>query len=384
MFESIEMLFTDYTLRTVALGAAIIGLVSGVLGCFAFLRRQSLVGDVIAHSSLAGITAAFLLVVAFTGSGTKSSLVLLSAAAVAGLLAMLFVNNITNNTRIKTDSALGIILAVFFGTGIFLLKVIQQRPYEGKAGLQDYIFGMAATITQSDVLLIGTLGVISLFVMSVFWKEFKIFSFDPGFTGSLGFSTKHIEMLLTALLVVAIVIGLQAVGVILMVTMIVAPAASARQWTNRLSRMVLLSGLFGMVAGIGGAFLSSIYPKLPTGPTVVLLLTGIFIASVLLAPERGIIARIVVRQKVKTRLRINNVLLNLYRLETNIHHGGFTGHKANVLQTMSGNSVGVNGSLNVLKTLGFVQQSEKDYWVLTSKGTQRAKKILEQQKTQQQ
>jgi manganese/zinc/iron transport system permease protein len=279
-----DLLF-DYTLRTVALGSATLGLVSGVLGSFAVLRRQSLLGDAISHAALPGIALAFLL------TNSKAPFVLVLGAAIAGWLGTLAVMVAVRNTRIKEDAALGMVLSVFFGFGILLLTFIQKLPDASQAGLDKFLFGQAATLVQRDVATMAVLGGVALFAVVLLWKEFKLFSFDPEFAASLGYPARLLDIILTTLIVIAIVIGLQTVGVVLMSAMIVAPAAAARQWTERLGVMIALSGVFGIVVGGLGAITSSIIPRLPTGPTIVLYLTAIVLVSLLFAPERGILAR---------------------------------------------------------------------------------------------
>lgn len=245
-------LLTDYTLRTVALGAAVLGIVSGALGTFAFLRRQSLLGDAMSHAALPGVVLAFML------TGSKAPLVLVLGAAVAGVLGTVFLLSITRYTRIKEDAALGIILSVFFGVGLMLLTFLQRNPAAAQAGLNNFLFGQAATLLQRDVVVMAVFGGGALLVLALFWKEFKLLAFDRDFGGSLGFPMAALDVLLTTLLVIAIVIGLQAVGVVLMSAMVVAPAAAARQWTDRLSIMVILAAFFGAMAGVIGAVISSL------------------------------------------------------------------------------------------------------------------------------
>ncbi|GAB4266720.1 MAG: iron chelate uptake ABC transporter family permease subunit [Candidatus Promineifilaceae bacterium] len=279
------LLFTDYTLRTVALGAAVLGIASGALGSFAMLRRQSLLGDAMSHAALPGVVIAFML------TGSKSPLVLLAGAAVAGILGTISLNAITRYTRIKEDSALGIILSVYFGFGLMLLTFLQRNPDARQAGLNSYLFGQAATLLTRDVVVMAVLGGTAVSLMALFWKELKLLTFDPDFGASLGFPMKWLDYLLLGLLVTAIVVGLQAVGVVLMSALIVAPAAAARQWTNRLGIMVLLSALFGAASGVSGAMVSSLGRGLSTGPVVVLAASLIVAVSLLFAPNRGLIWR---------------------------------------------------------------------------------------------
>jgi manganese/zinc/iron transport system permease protein len=274
-------LFTDYTLRTVALGTALLGLVSGALGAFALLRKQSLMGDAISHAALPGVVLAFML------TGLKGPLVLMSGAALAGIAGVLVVVLLTRTTRIKQDSSLGIILAVFFGFGLMLLTFLQNNPDARQAGLNHFLFGQAATLLAGDVLVMAIFGGAALALMLIFWKEFKLLSFDRDFGASLGLPMQRLEILITFLLVIAIVIGLQAVGVVLMSAMVVAPAAAARQWTDRLGVMVALSAFFGALAGVTGTLISTTAGGLSTGPVIVLCISAIAAGSLLFAPQRG-------------------------------------------------------------------------------------------------
>ncbi len=283
MIELLRDLIFDYTLRNVALGSAILGLVGGVLGSFAVLRRQSLLGDALSHAALPGICLAYLL------TGAKAPLVLLLGAGVAGWIGTLLILFIVRETRISEDSALGIVLSVFFGFGIMLLTFVQQRNDANQAGLDKFLFGQAATLVQEHVVSMAVLGGIALLLVGALYKEFKLLSFDPDFAGTLGFPTRWLNVLLTSLTVVAVMIGLQTVGVVLMAAMLVAPGAAARQWTNRLSVMLVLAAAFGMLAGVSGALISVSQPRLPTGPMVILSASAIVLCSILFAPARGIL-----------------------------------------------------------------------------------------------
>lgn len=293
----LDDLVNDYTLRTVALGAAVLGVVAGAMGTFAVLRRQSLVGDAMSHAALPGIAIAYIL------TGSKDNLVLLIGAAIAGWLATLSVMSIVRTSRIKFDSALGLVLSVFFGFGLMLLTFIQRKPDASQAGLETFLFGQAATLVMRDVRVMAGLGVVALVVLYLLWKEFKLLSFDPDFAATIGYPVRKLDVMLTTLIVIAIVVGLQAVGVVLMSAMIVAPAAAARQWTNRLGVMVLLAALFGASAGVGGATISSTAERMPTGPTIVVCVSAIVLISLLIAPDRGLVWEWFERRRRRAALR---------------------------------------------------------------------------------
>lgn len=359
MFELLLLLFTDYTLRTVALGAAVLGIVSGALGSYAVLRKQSLLGDAMSHAALPGIVIAFIL------TGSKAPLVLVIGAAAAGWLGALFIILIVSETRLKQDSALGIVLAVFFGVGLVLLTWVQRQGFAGQSGLDRFLFGRAAALVMEDVWVMVGLGGLTLFMVLLFWKEFKLLSFDPEFAATLGYPTRRLDILLTTLIVMAIVIGLQTVGVVLMSAMIVAPAAAARQWTDRLGVMVLLSAFFGALAGISGALISSMTAGLPTGPTIVLCVSFIVAFSLLLAPNRGLVWDWARRLRNRRRLRTMAVLDTLYQMGD--HHGDpQRPHSLRSVQAAIGRA-GVRYTLDHLTSQGLIQQVE-DEWALTSKG----------------
>lgn len=288
-----ELLFTDYTTQIVVVGSAMIGAVTGMLGCFAYLRKQSLAGDVVSHATLLGIVVAFWLNWLVTGSGSKSLVVIIPGAIIAGLASLLLTRLITTTTRIKPDAGLGVMLAIFFGSGLLMLRWVQraQPPISGSAGLENYLFGMAAAMTITDLWMIGLLGGSALLTLLLCWTQLKVLTFDAEFARSLGLPAHRIETLLLALFVVSIVIGLQIVGVILMIAMLVAPAAAARQWTQKLGPMVWIAGGIGSVTAAIGALVSANQNHLPTGPVIVLLSTIVVGGSVLFAPARGILWR---------------------------------------------------------------------------------------------
>lgn len=361
--------FSDYTLRTVALGSAALGTVSGALGSFAVLRRQSLLGDAISHAALPGIALAFLL------TGSKAPLVLVLGAAVAGWVGTLVVMRVVETTRVKEDAALGIVLAVFFGFGLVLLTWIQKMPEAGQAGLDTYLFGQAATLLRRDVAIIAGLGGVALGVMLLFWKEFKLLSFDPDFAGSLGFSVRGLDVLLTSALVLAIVIGLQTVGVVLMAAMIVAPAAAARQWTDRLGVMVALAGGFGALAGVAGAVLSSITERLPTGPTIVLSLTALVVVSLFLAPNRGLAWEWARERRNRRRLHTEAVLAELYALARH-HPGQEHGHAVTALEAVH---PGARHELQELAERGWARRAD-DGWAITPAGAREEERRREEER----
>lgn len=291
-------LLQDYTFQTVASGSALLGMISGVMGTFAVLRKQSLLGDGVSHAALPGVIMAFILL------GSKRTETLLLGALVSGLVATLLIVSIVRNTRVKFDSALALVMSVFFGLGLVLLTYVQKIPNSNQAGLNRFIFGQASTLLRRDLVFMSICGIVLLTLVLLFWKEFKLFTFDSDFAQSLGFSPKKLNLLLSAMIVLAIIVGLQTVGVILMSAMLIAPAVAARQWTNKLWVMMVLSALFGAISGIIGTTASSLVPKLPTGPAIVVCISAIVVVSVLFAPGRGILHRIYQLHKNRVRFKL--------------------------------------------------------------------------------
>ncbi len=361
------LVFTDYTLRTVALGAAVLGVVSGTLSAFAVLRRQSLLGDAMSHAALPGIVLIFIL------TGLKTPLIIMLGALVAGWLGALLVMGITSQTRLKQDSALGMVLAVFFGFGMVLLSWLQQQDIASQSGLDKFLFGRAAALIVEDIVTMAAIGLVALLLVVVFWKEFKLLSFDPDYAATLGFPVRRLDILLTTLIVIAVVVGLQMVGVVLMSAMLVAPGAAARQWTDRLGHMVILSALFGAAAGISGAMISSLTTGLPTGPTIVLCITVIVLFSLAFAPNRGMLWDWLRQQRNRRRLRTAAVLEALY--EMGQHHGDpMRPHSRQSIRAALGR--GVSYTLGDLQQRGWVRADAEDRWALTPDGVRQAQAVV--------
>jgi manganese/zinc/iron transport system permease protein len=368
MIELINSLFFDYTIRTVALGAAVLGIIAGALGTFALLRRQSLLGDAMSHAALPGVLLAFML------TGSKDPVVLVLGAAVAGVLGTFLLLSITRFSRIKEDAALGIILSVFFGFGLVLLTYLQRNPTAAQAGLNSFLFGQAATLLAGDVATMAVFGGGALLLLALFWKEFKLLSFDRDFGSSLGFPMVGLDALLTTLLVIGVVIGLQAVGVVLMSALVVAPAAAARQWTDRLSAMLIIASVFGAIAGVAGALISSLGRGLSTGPVVVLVISAIVLLSLAFGASRGLVWAWARRQRNRRTLRTQAVLADLYGLAGQ-HDDPRYAHNVEVLRAMNRYRGGVRHSLRALAVAGLVSETSPGHWALTEAGIVQAQEL---------
>ena len=365
--------FGDYTLRVVALGSGVLGAAAGALGSFAYLRRQSLVGDALSHAALPGIALAFLL------TGSKAPLPIMLGAALAGWVATLAVRLVVRRSRVPYDSALGMALAVFFGFGLVLLTTIQKRPDAAQAGLESFLFGQAASLLREDVVAMSVLGAACLIVLAVLWKEFKLLSFDTEFGESLGRPMRRLDGLFTLLLVVAVVIGLRTVGVVLMSAMVVAPAAAARQLTNRLAPMVVLAAAIGVFSGVTGAVLSSVIPHLPTGPTIVLVLSTVVVLSLVFAPGRGLLWRWIRLGRLQPAAALDPVLMHLFALSQQHPDEPDHGHGLAVLRTMSPVGADVERVLGDLQARGLVHAVGEGLWAPTPIGRREAERNLDRE-----
>lgn len=350
------------------LGTAILGAICGMLGSFAVLRKQSLLGDAISHAALPGIAIAFLI------SGVKDSNLFLLGALISGLVGTFWIRSITKNTHLKSDTALGLTLSLFFGFGMLLLTFIQKQPNASQAGLDTYLFGQAATLLAKDVWLIAIVAGIALLILLVFWKEFKILLFDEDYTKTLGFNTRFIDILITTFIVITIVLGLQTVGVILMSAMLLAPAAAARQWTNSLGVMVFLAAIFGAFSGVIGTAISASQSNLSTGPVIVLVAASIVLFSFIFSPNRGLLFREIRFRKNRNNLKMQKTLAFMYgiaKTHENISHP----HAIKILNGFQGFS---KKSLQELVDLNYVEINGQQ-WSMTMEGYETAANLYDQQ-----
>ncbi len=353
-----------YTVRVVALGGSILGVISGVLGCFAVLRQESLLGDALSHAALPGVAIAFLL------AGRELS-VLLIGAGIASWLGLRMVAAILQTTRIKQDTALGIVLVSWFAAGIALLAYIQSIPDASQAGLDHFIFGQAAAIIERDVILVSGVGLAVLLFIALFWKEFKLVTFDAEFAGANGFRVGLINTVLSTLIVITIVLGLQLAGVILMVGMLIAPGIAARQWTHKLDQMVILAAVFGAFSGGVGAVISALDSDIPTGPMIIVVAFGLVLLSITLAPERGLLWRRLRQRVNRRRFAAQNTLRDIYRYA--LSHGGADSlAPADFIRGVGDRSAELG--LRQLRAAGQAAPGDGG-WRLTESGIQQARQI---------
>ncbi|WP_150274047.1 metal ABC transporter permease [Paenibacillus tepidiphilus] len=263
----------------------ILGMAAGLIGCLAYWKRQSLMSDALSHAALPGVVIAFALL------GFKSIPGMIAGAAVSALLGFLFIQWIQSSSKIKEDTAMGIILSIFFGLGMMLLSIVNRTAGGGQSGLDSFIFGQAASMTGKDVRTMSALALAVIAAVAIGFKEWKLFLFDSDFARGLGLSGKLMNGIYMTLLILVIVIGIQAVGVILMSALLIIPPVSARYWTQSFKRMLILSALFGGGAGAAGTWISTLGKGWPTGPFIVVVSSSLFLISLVFGFQKGWLAK---------------------------------------------------------------------------------------------
>lgn len=301
----------DYNTRIVVLGTAFLGLGCGTIGSFLLLRKRALLGDALSHATLPGIALAFFVMVLAGGSG-KWLPGLLIGAAITGVLGVITVLFIRNATRLKEDAGMGIVLSVFFGIGVAILGIVTRMGRGSAAGLENFIVGKTASMLLSDAQLILGVAIVVAILCALLYKEFTLICFDQDFARSQGWPVVALDLVMMALVTAVTVIGLQAVGVILIVAMLVIPPAAARFWTENLRTMLLLAALIGAISGLLGAALSALMPGLPAGAVIVLVATGAFGLSMLLGTSRGVLVRSMESHRLNRRVHRQNLLRAVY------------------------------------------------------------------------
>ena len=308
MSSLLEYLAHNYTLLVVSIGTGILCLASGVVGSFSYLRKRALIGDVISHAVLPGVTIAFML------TGVKDPFYFVLGAIGSGLLSVWCVDFIQRRSKLKPDTILALCLSVFFGVGIVLLTHVQHSGNAAQSGLDHFLFGKAASMNRKDVLTFSLIALLNIGVVIAFLRGFKVLSFDETYAKSIGFRVGLLKNLIAVLTVVTVAIGVQAVGVVLMAALLITPSAGARFLTNRIGHMLWYAAILGGVSGIGGALISSTSSGMPTGPWVVICLSVLAFIAILFGPEKGLLRRMRMRRQNKHKIDEENLLKELYHI----------------------------------------------------------------------
>ncbi len=302
------LLLRDYHTRVVLLGALLLGVTAGVVGVFMTLRKRALVGDMVGHATLPGIGLAYIVMEMIEPGSGKSFDGLLRGAFLSGLAGVVCVLAIRRYSKVKEDAALAIVLGIFFGLGVALFTVIQNIPSGNAAGLNQFIFGKTHSMLAEDVTLTAKASAVTLLLCGLFFKEFALLCFDDQYAAAQGWAVLRLDMLLMLLVVTVTVIGLQSVGLLLVVALLIVPSAAARFWTDNLWRMTLLAGLLGGASSFVAVTLSALISHLPTGPLIVLVGAFFFVVSLLFGVRRGVLRRVLAHRRLRRRVGRHDLL----------------------------------------------------------------------------
>jgi len=299
-----------YNATLVAIGASLLGIAAGVAGTYLFLRKRALVSDAISHATLPGVGLAFLIMVALGGDG-RNLVGLLAGSAVSAWAGLLSVQWLSKNTRLAEDAAIGAVLSVFFGFGIVLLTIIQSMNSGRQAGLESFLLGSTAGMLWSDAMVIAVGGALVLALVLLLRRPMGMVAFDPEFAAANGMNVGRVDLAMMGLVMAVTVVGLKIVGLILIVALLIIPPVTARFWTDRTDRVVLIAGILGGISGYIGAAVSASAPSLPTGPIIVLVGFALFAFSLIAAPNRGVLAAVVRHFRFQRRVHLRQGLLAL-------------------------------------------------------------------------
>lgn len=378
--------FTDAVLRGPTIGSMLMCLTAALIGTLTFLRRQSLIGEALSHAAYPGVIFGVIITGMLSFDSDNEfvmTLLIMFGAFVTALIGLWAIHLLEKYFRISSDSALCFILSTFFGIGIMFASDVQFSYTSLYRQAQAYLYGQAATMSDLHIAIYGVLSLVILATVLILDKELQAIIFNQDYAKSLGIKVNLINSIIFVLTVLAVVIGIRSVGVVLMSAMLIAPAVAARQFTNRFHSMLMLAGLFGLISGFLGNYLSlelskivnSTYPQtrfaLPTGPMIVLAASMICIASLLFAPERGLILRMCRASKFKFSCISENILKAIWRQgpENPVSFDQFK-------EFQSVSSLYLHLILSRLISQGLLTKTPYDTFQLTKLGQQKAARIV--------
>ncbi|MBS4069715.1 MAG: metal ABC transporter permease [Algoriphagus sp.] len=307
--------FQDPSITWVVLGITLLGIGSAYVGTFSFLDKKALLGDAISHAVLPGICLGFIL------AGEKNPVYIVTGAFLSGALATFLSSWLKKNTKLSEDTIIATILSVFFGIGIVMLTALQKSGNPEIAGLNSFIFGNAIGISETDLMIYGGLSLTIIAVLTLLLKEFRLMVFDPNYGKAIGFPMEAIRFLFNVLMILAVVIGIQAIGVVLMAALLITPGAAARFWTDKLNPLLILAACFSIISGILGTYISFVLPQMPTGPWVVVFLSLFALLSFMFSPKSGIVFRYFSRKSYLRKTHRDHLMKALYKAKEENKNG---------------------------------------------------------------
>jgi len=295
-------LLIDPLLRGPTWGTILVCGALAAVGVLAYVRRTTQVGELISHAAYPGVVVGLLL----TGSPAGA----IAGAALSALIALGCMGRLTRR-GLSPDNALALVLALFFGAGLLLASRAQFLDPRLFRQVQTYLYGQAPSMTDQHILLYAALALTVLLAIAICFKELQLWSFDPTQARLNGLGSRPLELMFIGLLTLSVLASLKAVGIVLATAMLVAPAVAARQFNNRLDRMLLWGALIGMVSGWLGLY-CSLY-GLPAGPMVALISVAIALASLLVAPRNGLLVRLGRMARFRRQCIDENILKAIWR-----------------------------------------------------------------------
>lgn len=277
-----------FNTSVVMLGAAALGCAAGAAGTFAMLRRRALVSDAVAHGTLPGIAAAFL-IAALLGRAPREAGWLMGGAGIAALLSLGAIEWLGRRPRVGHDTATAAVLAAGFGLGLALMSVVQTLAVGRQAGLESLLFGSAAGMLPGEAQMMAGLAVLVIAVVTLLLKEFSAVAFDPDFAATVGLPVARLDALVALVCAVVVVAALPIAGFVLAVALVVIPPAAARFWSDRAGTVVAVAAAIGAVSAFAGAALSAVLADTPTGPAIVLVAAALFTLSLVFGRARGLL-----------------------------------------------------------------------------------------------
>jgi manganese/zinc/iron transport system permease protein len=354
----------------ILIGISLLGIASGLVGSFTFLRKQALIGDSIAHSVFPGVAIGFLF------SHSKDPFWLIMGATITGLLSIWAVEYIEKNSKLKGDTSIALVLSVFFGFGVLLFTYIQHNFNASQTGLDKFLLGKAASMLQSDLLWLAAISFVVIVSIILFFRDFLIISFDREYAQTTGIPVKRAERILNLLTILVIVVGVQIVGIVLMAALLVTPASSARFWTDRLKTMLWLSAGIAAVSGVIGVFISMSIEKMPTGPWIVIVLSVIALLSIFFSPNKGMLARSLKRKNIQRKMLGDNILKTFYHLGEENEDWGKPRKISQIMQRRYFDLAQLKrGIAQLTKDQLLVKHSDSTF-ILNARGIEQSKRIV--------
>ncbi|KEO71734.1 metal ABC transporter permease [Anditalea andensis] len=358
--------FKDPNIVLVVAGISLLSISAAMVGTFTFLDKKALVGDAISHAVLPGVCMAFMF------AGNKNPYWIVLGAFTTGAISTYCISYISTTTKLKEDTVIAAVLSIFFGVGILLLTQLQQTGNAALSGLDHFLFGNAIAIVWEDLIVYGFIASFVIIILLVFYKEFKLIIFNAHFAESVGMPVRILRFVFNSLLVLAVVTGIQAIGVVLMAALLITPAAAARFWTNKLHVMLLLAVTFALFSGVAGAYISYVIPKMPTGPWVVMVISFLAFISFFFAKKKGMVSRWYSQRKYQKKIHMDHILKTLFLHWEKKQQGMTQGELINQFQ---GKASTTRQYINHLINKDHLSATEH-YITLTPSGFTEAKRIV--------